>query len=187
MVLDLKYIAKTNKNTLSEEKNGGHPPPHQPFYTKREPSASNQTLYWSYRFGVWRLSHWLCPRREESPAQKIVGATAAQNQFASAVCTTQVYSDGWNQWKLFAAPSFLCTGTFLSTRYTRFREPSPVSLLSYSRGGVVNVRGSFKSLPIYATQVCRSSLQHLPELLLLPGCSHILHLHILAWNRRWFL
>ena len=30
------------------------------------------------------------------------------------------------------------------------------------------------------------SLQHLPVLLLLPGCSHILHLHLPVWNRRCF-
>ena len=35
--------------------------------------APNQTLQQSYRAGVWRLSHWLCPRREESPAQRKVG------------------------------------------------------------------------------------------------------------------
>ena len=85
----------------------------------------NQILQRSYRAGVWRLSHrhspnlpysfgvflWsrgglvnahgLCPRREESPAQRRVGAVATQNQFGSADCTTQVYS-----------PTFFSTGTF---------------------------------------------------------------------------
>ena len=89
---------------------------------------------------MWRLSHWPCPYREESPAQRIVGATAAQNLFVSAVCTTQVYSHGENQWKLFAAPIFLSTGTFLSTRSTRLGELPPVSLLSWSRGDLVNAR-----------------------------------------------
>ena len=43
---------------------------------------------------MWRLSYRLCPGEEESPAQRKEGATAAQNQFGSAACTTQVYSHG---------------------------------------------------------------------------------------------
>ena len=38
-----------------------------------------------------------------------IEARAAQNQFGSAVCTTQVYSNGWTEWKSFAAPSFNST------------------------------------------------------------------------------
>ena len=48
-----------------------------------------------------------------------------------------MYSHGWIQRKQFAAP--INTGTFHSTRTTRLGEPPPVSLLSYSRGGLVNV------------------------------------------------
>ena len=73
----------------------------------------------------------------ESPAYRKMGAIAAHNQFGSAGSTTQVYSQGWNEWKLFAAPIFLSTGTFLSTRSTRLGEPPPVSLLSWSRGCLV--------------------------------------------------
>ena len=84
---------------------------------------------------VWRLSHWLCPCIEDSPAQRKVGATSAQNQFESAGSTTKVYNQGWNEWKLFATLIFLYTGNFLSTRSTRLGEL--VSLLSWSRGGLV--------------------------------------------------
>ena len=41
--------------------------------------------------------------------------------------------------KLYAAPIFLSTGTFFSTRCTRLGEPPPVSLLSWSMRGLVNV------------------------------------------------
>ena len=78
------------------------------------------------------------------PAQSIVGATAAQNQFASGFYTAQVYSLVWNLWKLFVCPIFLSTGTFLSMRCTRLGESPPVSLLSWSRGGLGNEWRSFR-------------------------------------------
>ena len=46
--------------------------------------AHTKPLYQSYRAGVRRLSHWLFTRREESPSQRKVGVSAAQNQFGSA-------------------------------------------------------------------------------------------------------
>ena len=52
---------------------------------------------------------------------------------------TQIYSHWWNKWKLFAAHSFHWTGTFHSTmRSSRLGEPPPMSLLSWSRGGLLN-------------------------------------------------
>ena len=64
-------------------------------------------------------------------------------------------SDDWRQTKLYSvAIELVCggssfavfSGTFLSTRFTRLGEPQPVSLLSSSRGGLLNfLSGTFLS------------------------------------------
>ena len=48
-----------------------------------------------------------------------------------------MYSHGWNKCKLFVAPINPSRGTFLSTRPTRLGEPPPVSLLPWSKWGLV--------------------------------------------------
>ena len=55
-----------------------------------------------------------------------MGARAAHNKFGSAGSTTEVYSQGWNGWKLFAAPISLSTVIFLSTRSSKLGEPPPM-------------------------------------------------------------
>ena len=87
-----------------------------------------------YRASVWPLSHCMCPCRVWSPAQWKMGATAAQNQFWSAVCALLVYSLWWNEWIFVRS-----TGFSPSMWSTKLGEPPPVSLLSWRRGGVVNV------------------------------------------------
>ena len=49
---------------------------------------------WMWSLGEVALGRVCDPHREESPAQRKVGATGAQNQFGSAASTTQVYSHG---------------------------------------------------------------------------------------------
>ena len=79
-----------------------------------------------------------------------MGATSAQNQFRSAGCTIQVYSQGCNEWKFIAAPSSHFTGTLHSTRTQPMEEPPPVSLLPWSRGGLVI--GPYRDWPFSHTE-----------------------------------
>ena len=74
----------------------------------------------------------------ESPGPSKVGAIPAKTSldqlFLQHKCTVM---DEFNE-KQFAAPINPSKGTFHSTRTTRLGGPLPVSLLSWSRGGLVN-------------------------------------------------
>ena len=103
------------------------------------PLAQTQPLYRSYRAGVWRLSLCLCPYRKENQHrkywEKLQHRTSLDHLFVQHKCT--LYSHGSIQWELFVSPICHCTGTFHSTRPTTLGEPPPVSLLSWSREGLV--------------------------------------------------
>ena len=90
-------------------------------------------LLWSNRAGVWWLSHRLWTRREESPGQNKVGGIAAK--------TSCLYSTSVQSWMIsmgtISSSHFSLYRAFLSTRPTRLGEPPPVSLLLWSRGGLV--------------------------------------------------
>ena len=96
----------------------------------------------SNRAGVRWLFHRLRTCREESPAQRKVGGIAAKTSFEQLFvqykCTVMDEING--HYLQLASSHKSLYRDFLSTRPTRLGEPPPVSLLLWSRGGLVIVR-----------------------------------------------